>query len=229
MGTNGSRGSRNDLNANFKCEATGDFRKAICEYTWVVQSDEACNVAYNPSYELKVPDELIASLPPPLNETTPNPVPDPGRNIPPIFGLNPSPFPANNHNAGIVKCKFMLDQLDADTGKVDELMCDTQCCGSDGCSDFPWFFAGLRWSTNPKIATDPSLLPIPPQDLSDIFGPQLLVNLSMEAGKSNNHVKAIKVKQFPMVTETGRNYIPDGNPFNNFHYLRKIAGGFKEL
>ena len=175
------------LNANFKCKATGDFRKAMCEYTWVVQSDQPCFLA------------AAGALP----------------------NRNP------NHNTGIVKCQFMLDQFDADTGKVDELMCDVECCGFDGCSPYPWPLVTAQWNQVQPLV-EPSLQQVPQNVIA--FGPQLLVNLSMEAGKSNNHVKAIKVKQRPMVTEAGQEYIPDRvEPFSPDHYLRRTAGGFKEL
>ena len=221
MSTYGSALSPNDLNGNFKCEATGDFRKAMCEYTWVVQSDEACNTAYNPNAP------QVGPFPPPVGVSAPT-----GINAAIAARGGPADFydtfPQNNRQTAIVKCQFMLDQLDADTGKVDELMCDIECCGFDGCSDYPWFFVSLLF--NQAADQDPNINAIPPTELESTFGPQLLVNLSMEAGKSNNHVKAIKVKQRPMVTENGRNFIPSSlNPFNAIHYLRKTAGGFKEL
>jgi hypothetical protein len=113
----------------------------------------------------------------------------------------------------------MLDQFDADTGKVDPLMCDVQCCAADGCVDFPWgvdyyFQRGANLGTY-----EPSLL--------EDFGPQMNVELTMLAGKNKNSVRAIEVVQQAMVTAQGR---ADGIEAVKYRYqLRKTAGGFKPV
>ena len=49
----------------------------------------------------------------------------------------PGPLVSAGRSTAVQKCKFMMDQFDAETGKVDPLMCDLQCCGSDGLRRLP--------------------------------------------------------------------------------------------
>ena len=106
----------------------------------------------------------------------------------------------------------MLDQLNADTGVVDGLMCDVQCCGYSGCSDYPW--EGLTALYN-------SFNPTNPIGVAGAFGPQVNVKFALLPGKSNNHVRAIEAK-----VGLGSSSKPFGNVETTFQ-LRRKAGGFK--
>lgn len=132
----------------------------------------------------------------------------------------------SGHVTGVQKFKFMLDQLDADTGEVDELMCDVQCCGSTGCSDYPW--AVLTNAYN-LIAVAEGYPPLLGPEAATAFGPQVNTKLALLPGKSNNHVRAIQVTQAPMYSDFARGIFPSGlQPFAYTFQLRRVAGGFKE-
>jgi hypothetical protein len=112
----------------------------------------------------------------------------------------------------------MLDQLDAETGKVDPLMCDLKCCGSDGCVDYPWVAVAFLY--NQLAGTS---LPL------NAFGPQINVELTMLAGKNKNSVRAIQVVQQPMITDEAQAEVPGAKPFAYEFQIRKTAGGFKSV
>ena len=132
----------------------------------------------------------------------------------------------SGHVTAVQKCKFMLDQLDADTGEVDELMCDVQCCGSTGCSDYPW--AVLTGAYN-LIAVAEGYPPLLGPEAATAFGPQVNTKLSLLPGKSNNHVRAIQVTQAPMYSDFAQGVFPSElQPFAYTFQLRRVAGGFKE-
>ena len=165
----------------FVCEATGDFRKAMCEMTSI--TNEGCVLGQQP-------------------------IDDP----------NPFPLVPPGYDTAVQKCKFMLDQFDAETGKVGPLMCDLQCCGSDGCSDFPWTAAAIVYN---DLAGE--TLPL------DALGPQMNVELTMLAGKNKNSVRAIEVVQKPMISDEGQTIVPELTQFAYVFQSRKTAGGFKSV
>ena len=167
----------------FVCEATGDFRKAMCEVTSVTPANEGCVLGQQA-----------------------------------IGDPNPFPLVPPGYDTAVQKCKFMLDQFDAETGKVGPLMCDLQCCGSDGCSDFPWTAAAIVYNTLAN-ATLPE----------DALGPQMNVELTMLAGKNKNSVRAIEVVQKPMISDEGLTAVPVLTEFAYVFQSRKTAGGFKSV
>ena len=157
----------------FVCEATGDFRKAMCEMTSI--TNEGC-----------------------------------------VFG-QPILVPTG-YDTAVQKCKFMLDQFDAETGKVGPLMCDLECCGSYGCSDFPWAVAAIVYNDLANATLPEGAL-----------GPQMNVELTMLAGKNKNSVRAIEVVQKPMISDEGQTIVPELTQFAYVFQSRKTAGGFKSV
>ena len=163
-----------NLLTTFVCEATGDFRKAVCEMTSVTPAHQGC-----------------------------------------ISGLWIVP---DGYYTAVQKCKFMLDQFDAETGKVGPLMCDLQCCSSGGCSDYPWLNVARTYNFLANA------------ELSDnALGPQMNVEITMLAGKNKNSVRAIQVVQQPMISDEGQAKLSGARPFAFEFQIRKTAGGFKSV
>ena len=123
----------------------------------------------------------------------------------------------NPRNTLVQKCKFILDQFDGDTGKVDPLMCEVQCCGYDGCDEFPFELIAAAYGSITGAAVPPNA-----------FGPQVNVELTMLAGKNKNSVRAIEVVQQPMISDEAQALAPSGfQPFKYEFQIRKTGGGFK--
>ena len=105
--------------------------------------------------------------------------------------------------------KFSLDQFDAETGIAKDLPADLQCCGIDGCELYPWdVYQTLMY---PGVPTTPGSV-----------GPKVIATIEQQPGKSNRHVRSLKVTIRPEGVDPETS-VPDVD------ILFKVAGGFKSL
>lgn len=160
--------------STFKCYATGDFLKAVCETTTVLTGDALCARVNGP-----VGDGVNTGL----NNTKVN---------------------------ALLTNKFSLDQFDAETGIAKDLLADLQCCGSDGCELYPW--AVYQTLGYPGVPTPGS----------GSVGPRVIATIEQQPGKSNRHVRSLKVTIRPEGVDV-KTAVPDVDN------LYKVAGGFKSL
>ena len=161
-----SPAANSDL-TTFKCYATGNFLKAVCETTTVLTGDALCATVNGPD------------------------------------GDN------NGRVNALLTNKFSLDQFDAETGIAKDLQADLQCCGIDGCQLYPWgVYQTLLY---PGVPTAPGSV-----------GPKVIATIEQQPGKSNRHVRSLKVTIRPEGVDPETS-VPDVD------ILFKVAGGFKSL
>jgi len=106
--------------------------------------------------------------------------------------------------------KFSLDQFDAATGNAKDLQADLQCCGISGCELYPWGdYQGLGYPGVPAVG-------------AGSVGPKVIATIEQQPGKSNRHVRSLKVTIRPEGVDPETS-VPDVD------ILFKVAGGFKSL